>query len=364
MHTMEYFESSPESAASVDSRSSSSVSGSSHGSASEESVTQLLDDTSADLMRNGGETQSLASDVMYEILDEISLGLCFEMHRACKIGTFLLDATDEESQKAYDIVDERGLDVFGQVPSKKQFECVCPNCTRNMAASRFAPHLEKCMGMGRNSSRIASRRIANTGKGCDDDGEDDILDDDNDNDWSYQTDRKIKKLRKEKRGDSPRRSRIHKYKNGDIPSVGSAVSESSGLTPAYEVMTLEERKQLLLSTCGVISEHTRKMCTKSLRCPQHTDEQRQMVRSQLLGHTSFPETDDVQIDIDGFEDTDLLREHLQWEAVSNPSPADSTSTTNSNGSRKQRKHGGRRKKPGRSKSAANTGTPSSVYEFM
>ena len=44
--------------------------------------------------------------------------------------------------------------------SKKPAECVCPNCQRNMAASRFAPHLEKCMGMGRNSSRLASRRIA------------------------------------------------------------------------------------------------------------------------------------------------------------------------------------------------------------
>lgn len=46
------------------------------------------------------------------------------------------------------------------VNSKKPAECVCPNCQRNMAASRFAPHLEKCMGMGRNSSRLASRRIA------------------------------------------------------------------------------------------------------------------------------------------------------------------------------------------------------------
>ena len=48
--------------------------------------------------------------------------------------------------------------MFGNVPTKKQLECVCPNCQRNLAASRFAPHLEKCMGMGRNSSRIASRR--------------------------------------------------------------------------------------------------------------------------------------------------------------------------------------------------------------
>ena len=58
-----------------------------------------------------------------------------------------------------EIVNSPGLDIFGQPPSiKKQYECVCPNCQRTLAASRFAPHLEKCMGMGRISSRIASRR--------------------------------------------------------------------------------------------------------------------------------------------------------------------------------------------------------------
>ena len=58
-----------------------------------------------------------------------------------------------------EVVECEGLDVFGQMPLKKQIECVCPNCQRNLAANRFAPHLEKCMGMGRNSSRLASRRL-------------------------------------------------------------------------------------------------------------------------------------------------------------------------------------------------------------
>lgn len=58
-----------------------------------------------------------------------------------------------------EIVDQPGLDVFGQVYNQwKNKECVCPNCSRSIAASRFAPHLEKCLGMGRNSSRIANRR--------------------------------------------------------------------------------------------------------------------------------------------------------------------------------------------------------------
>ena len=56
-------------------------------------------------------------------------------------------------------MDQPGVDVFGQVYNQwKNKECVCPNCSRSIAASRFAPHLEKCLGMGRNSSRIANRR--------------------------------------------------------------------------------------------------------------------------------------------------------------------------------------------------------------
>lgn len=79
--------------------------------------------------------------------------MCFELH-----GNFhaLLQLI---LSKFLEIVDQPGLDVFGQVYNQwKNKECVCPNCSRSIAASRFAPHLEKCLGMGRNSSRIANRR--------------------------------------------------------------------------------------------------------------------------------------------------------------------------------------------------------------
>lgn len=58
------------------------------------------------------------------------------------------------------IIDEKGLDIFGNVPQtqKKTVDCVCPNCSRTLGASKFAPHLEKCMGMGRNSSRLATKK--------------------------------------------------------------------------------------------------------------------------------------------------------------------------------------------------------------
>lgn len=63
-----------------------------------------------------------------------------------------------------EIVDQPGVDIFGQVYNQwKNKECECPNCKRLIAASRFAPHLEKCLGMGRNSSRIANRRWVSRG---------------------------------------------------------------------------------------------------------------------------------------------------------------------------------------------------------
>jgi len=33
---------------------------------------------------------------MSELIDEVSCGLCFEVHRACKLGTIFLDETDNE----------------------------------------------------------------------------------------------------------------------------------------------------------------------------------------------------------------------------------------------------------------------------
>ena len=58
-----------------------------------------------------------------------------------------------------EIVDVNGLDIFGNPPqAKKNVECVCPACERTLGAQKFAPHLEKCMGMGRNSSRLAATK--------------------------------------------------------------------------------------------------------------------------------------------------------------------------------------------------------------
>uniref|UniRef100_A0A087XIL4 Ataxin-7-like protein 3 n=1 Tax=Poecilia formosa TaxID=48698 RepID=A0A087XIL4_POEFO len=109
---------------------------------------------------DNSKLEAMAQDILSDLVEDACLGLCFEVHRAVKQGYFFLDDTDQESMRDFEIVDQPGLDVFGQVYNQwKNKECVCPNCNRSIAASRFAPHLEKCLGMGRNSSRIANRRF-------------------------------------------------------------------------------------------------------------------------------------------------------------------------------------------------------------
>lgn len=52
-------------------------------------------------------------------------------------------------------------DVFGQThPPSAMEQITCMKCGRKVAAGRFAPHLEKCLGGGRQSSRQATRRGA------------------------------------------------------------------------------------------------------------------------------------------------------------------------------------------------------------
>uniref|UniRef100_A0A914ZM21 SAGA-associated factor 11 n=1 Tax=Parascaris univalens TaxID=6257 RepID=A0A914ZM21_PARUN len=141
------------------------------------------------------------------------------------------------------------FDIFGNanIPQKpqKNMEVYCDECKRTIAASRFAPHLEKCMGMGRNSSRVARRRLANyvcslkgsssTGRLRDSLGRDSDVDrsdddsrhtlPDDDDDWT--SSRKTRKSRKSKVRNKPRstRSRLNVEKcEGDDDSRGSVES--------------------------------------------------------------------------------------------------------------------------------------------
>ncbi|XP_051994766.1 ataxin-7-like protein 3 isoform X2 [Xyrauchen texanus] len=295
--------------------------------------------------------------------------------------------------KDFEIVDQPGVDIFGQVYNQwKNKECVCPNCSRSIAASRFAPHLEKCLGMGRNSSRIANRRIASSNNTSKSESDQEDNDDINDNDWSYGSEKKAKKRKSEKNPNSPRRSKSLKHKNGELSnSVNPDLYKynySSGIS--YETLGPEELRSILTTQCGVVSEHTKKMCTRrtrcsvgvgalwwpwhllqsslffylqkqflgvypidtlklkiyipilrqmfllkdfctvlSQRCPQHTDEQRRAVRVFLLGPSASTLPDsDTMLENDGYDapDGQLIMSRLQWDGSSDISPSDSASS--------------------------------------
>lgn len=130
----------------------------------------------------------------------------------------------------HNLVNSLDSDIFGTSNVRKALDFPCPNCDRPVASSRFAPHLEKCMGLcllllfcifspplclseqqiirwsnwnwrawffglfsgiGRNSSRIASRRIANTRDG-NNYYSGSLTDDEDDVDWA--SDKKKKRL--------------------------------------------------------------------------------------------------------------------------------------------------------------------------
>ncbi|XP_034658386.1 SAGA-associated factor 11 homolog [Drosophila subobscura] len=101
-----------------------------------------------------------AANQLYEsLLEDAVTGIFIEVHHLRKTGNLsALDGVPEES--THRICEVPNLDIFGVSTAKKAIDCTCPNCDRLVAAARFAPHLEKCMGMGRISSRIASRRLA------------------------------------------------------------------------------------------------------------------------------------------------------------------------------------------------------------
>ncbi|XP_045776290.1 SAGA-associated factor 11 homolog isoform X4 [Maniola jurtina] len=190
-----------------------------------------------EIIQNESNAEDAANFIFESVCDDVTLGVLFEVHHGIKTGLTELLEGEKEDEEPYKIVNSPECDVFGFSILKKtpDSNCSCPNCERPVSATRFAPHLEKCMGMGRNSSRIASRRIASNSReptsyaGL-------LSDDEDDADWSG--------------------------------------------APLYS----ERRKRRLKTN----NKRPSKM-HKSTRCPQHTEEQRRTLRNSVL-EPSTPES--------------------------------------------------------------------------
>ncbi|XP_055716314.1 SAGA-associated factor 11 homolog [Phlebotomus papatasi] len=128
------------------------------------------------------EKETICNYLFNSLVEDAILGVVLEVHCDARTGISAAIEGQPEDTKPFALIDLPDIDVFGAANAKKAIDCTCPNCDRSVAASRFAPHLEKCMGMGRNSSRIASRRIASTRGTSELFGT--VSDDEDDADWS------------------------------------------------------------------------------------------------------------------------------------------------------------------------------------
>ncbi|EDW75696.2 uncharacterized protein Dwil_GK15061 [Drosophila willistoni] len=99
-----------------------------------------------------------AVNYLYETLvDDAAVGIFIETRQLQKTGSLTaLEGTVEETNDMCDLPD---CDIFGMSTAEKTAKCCCPNCERMVAAVRFAPHLQTCLGLGRSSSRAALRRL-------------------------------------------------------------------------------------------------------------------------------------------------------------------------------------------------------------
>ncbi|KAG0283059.1 Ataxin-7-like protein 3 [Linnemannia gamsii] len=114
---------------------------------------------------------SLSFEILGDLLDEIVLDVVSEAHKdvknmrtvcpICKTKYDLMNDKQPLMVVRILILVRAGQDIFGQNPqpsNSQTFDCV--HCQRSFPAQRYAPHLEKCLGLaGRSSSRAASRRM-------------------------------------------------------------------------------------------------------------------------------------------------------------------------------------------------------------
>lgn len=102
-------------------------------------------------MRDPSNLEIATNHLYNSLLDETILGVAYEMHFTLKTGLFEALEGIPEDNKPFSIVDMPDIDIFGASSAKIAMVCTCPKCFQGVSASRFAPHMEKCMGkcMGR-----------------------------------------------------------------------------------------------------------------------------------------------------------------------------------------------------------------------
>ena len=96
-----------------------------------------------------------------DFLDILLCGIIYGVHSHVRTCPPCL--AQPTAHHGCDLIVRPGFDIFGRSYTAKVVQSdpiVCPNCANKVNPARLAPHLEKCLGGGRQSGRIATRRIA------------------------------------------------------------------------------------------------------------------------------------------------------------------------------------------------------------
>uniref|UniRef100_A0A8C3CEL2 Ataxin 7 like 3 n=1 Tax=Cairina moschata TaxID=8855 RepID=A0A8C3CEL2_CAIMO len=293
--------------------------------------------------------EAVAHEIYAELVEDACLGLCFEVHRAVKCGYFFLDDTDPDSTKDFGGGGQGsgGQGTWGQGFGDWGHRNGALQDTDRALGT--GGHKERALGTkghsfgawGHRGGALGTRRhedgaLGTRGSGFGAwDGAPGMglwgTQGQGFGDWGH-GDRALR--------DTDRALGSGGHKERVLGTRGHAFGVLGGPPTSHPPLSPQQ--------CGVISEHTKKMCTRSLRCPQHTDEQRRAVRVYLLGPSaSLPESE-AGADADGFDvaESQALMSRLQWDGASDISPSDSASSkasecvwggTNNSESRKTKK---------------------------
>jgi len=102
--------------------------------------------------------------VVDDIINELSIEVCFEVHHKLKTGRVCQDC---EAKWSLNTIDYNDIDIFGQNMNNytpRSFGCKNEGCNRVISASRYAGHLEKCMGLNTRGSTRVRRSVNRTTK--------------------------------------------------------------------------------------------------------------------------------------------------------------------------------------------------------
>lgn len=211
-------------------------------------------------------------NVLEELVDEMTAEVSFTMHRLLMTGKLCLSCVELCAIDGYDVfgqpinnLNRKKLSLFLRFgwltsPSTGGETFNCMNCGQRNASTRFAPHLEKCMGKG---GRASARRTVPTAPRPDpqqERSEEEGYEDEDDGD--VEEDEELADFYAPVRDGKAAKQQMHTW-----CAQGKAAVEVRAFFKQF---------------CGVFSFENGNLCSGGLSCMVHSDEERRESRKHLM----------------------------------------------------------------------------------